>query len=1130
MNKKLIVNQSRVGQWLTLLLALLLLPVGVQAEDYGITIAGVAVTDANAEGVTGGGITGTITYTASTNTLTLNGATVTGVTSTNGCIVTSRSELKIAIIGENTLNCSADSCTTIRSTLQGGGALTFVKGGDHCSLTLKGGHAIRDFASVTVSSGLYWGDDYTYEMGTTNFGSGMSLRNPVGQETYSTEATNAFLNDAQPLGLTVGGVEVTSWNASNVMNDDLSEEGSYATVVFDATTNTLTLHYASLDMSNNPAMCPIESSIQDLKVKLKGYNQTTIADGSDQPHAFRYTGEEQTASLTLLQEADEWGSFGSLYANIEALGNLCRGYALTNQLHPAENETTGWEYGTDNDSGRFFVRYLEYYDIWIGSSRLTSSNRNGGHSGDINYTDEDHTLYLGGISYSFVVKSHLSNLTISLASNNDITNVIFEATTAVPTGTLTFKAKNNYAALNLYTEGDDPLTGFSTVNYEDRLFLTHNTGSQVDYYTVGSVDMPSMYTEEPEVGEGVIVGFEYDNDTYNVYYSIDYVDATMEDVTNALYDDDERILVAASPCTLTAYNQEKTGEQKKSPNVVGKYFGYLPNTQKVITDGTVQEMDIPAVAPAVEESDGITITYTSSNQDVATITEEDKLRLTGATGTTTITATIANYSPYYGTKALNVENEDRELDQLTLTVAVRQEPNYCFTDDATGQSSYPSGSTVSNLTFGLENTLPWLMGAPDGLAITYSTSNEDVATIDEEGHITLTGAGYVWIYASNEETDDYVAHTESIKLEIRPIDPQSLTQGAYYTGQKVTMTSTVPNGEMYYRYGTEDEKVKYTEPLTLAKGKWEIYFYTKCSSEDGEMWSNGNNHPTYYVYDELTFTPESGASSNDDIKVEIGNLPSSTPNATHVYYFFGDDDEDYTNDLLYDTTDKVNVAESTKVNAYIVVDGDSMQTYKTEPVEATYTVIPKTQLNISYAQNSRQWASYYADEKSLETPEGLQANIVTAVSETGVSVSPIDYIPQNVPILLKRTAQAVTEPIMAKAYQDEETADVSSNKLAGTAENKAVKTIEGNVYVLYNDGFTRATSGSIPAHRAYLVISDLDAGARLWIWDDEDATAIGSVRDNSVVTKGALYNLNGQRVSKPTKGLYISDGKKFVVK
>ena len=264
--------------------------------------------------------------------------------------------------------------------------------------------------------------------------------------------------------------------------------------------------------------------------------------------------------------------------------------------------------------------------------------------------------------------------------------------------------------------------------------------------------------------------------------------------------------------------------------------------------------------------------------------------------------------------------------------------------------------------------------------------------------------------------------------------------------------------------------------------------------------------------------------------ITLTNLPTLPENSTYypqLWYYLNEDSE---HAIQYTSiAQTIQLLESAKVCVYIL-DQDTDKILRSPTVEAEYELVPMTQLNISYAQNSRQWASYYADEKSLETPEGLQANIVTAVAAEGVTVSPIDYIPQNVPILLKRTAQEVTEPIMAKAYQDEETADVSSNKLAGTAENKAVKNIEGNVYVLYNDGFTRATSGSIPAHRAYLVISDVDAGARLWIWDDEDATRISTVGRGFATTSETLYNLNGQRVSQPSKGLYISNGKKRIVK
>jgi hypothetical protein len=418
------------------------------------------------------------------------------------------------------------------------------------------------------------------------------------------------------------------------------------------------------------------------------------------------------------------------------------------------------------------------------------------------------------------------------------------------------------------------------------------------------------------------------------------------------------------------------------------------------------------------------------------------------------------------------------------------------------------------------------------LAITYRSSDEATATIDQEGHITLTGAGHVWIYASNEETDDYVAHTDSIRLEIRPSDPQpSIEQGAYYAGQTLTLIPTVPNGEMYYQIGWSGEKVKYTEPIVLEKGKWVVSLYTLCTSDNEEMWSYGNVHPEFYVYDELTLSPESGAVSNDDIQVEVGNLPTTTeanPNEVHVYYFFGEDDGDDSNDLLYDELTKVNVSESTKVNAYIKVDGDSGYVYKTEPVEAEYTVMAKTELNISYANNSREWASYYAEEQSLETPEGLQPYIVTAAEGNALTVSAIDYIPQGVGVLLKRVTEDLPETILAKAYMGEET-EITGNLLKGTAAAKGVATETGSVYVLYNDGFTRAYKGSIPAHRAYLTLGSADGSARLMIWEGE-TTGVQEMEKCRNVENETFYNLNGQRIQHPAKGLYITNGKKVVIK
>ena len=152
---------------------------------------------------------------------------------------------------------------------------------------------------------------------------------------------------------------------------------------------------------------------------------------------------------------------------------------------------------------------------------------------------------------------------------------------------------------------------------------------------------------------------------------------------------------------------------------------------------------------------------------------------------------------------------------------------------------------------------------------------------------------------------------------------------------------------------------------------------------------------------------------------------------------------------------------------------------------------------------------------------------MTDVQKDGVSVAEIPFIPQGEGILLKRV-ENVEEPILAKAWMESDP-EAAENLLKGTAESKAISTISGNVYVLYNDGFTRAYKGSIPAHRSYLVMNG-DGEARLLIWEDEETTAIGQLHGNSDAAEDVFYNLNGQRVSKPTKGLYITKGKKYIVK
>lgn len=906
MSTKHLVNQPRTGRWLILLLALLTTPLGLRAQDsYGITVAGVEVTSDNASDILSEDQTnaGKVSYDAQTNTLALNGAYISGYTSTNGCITTNRSALNIAISGNNTLDCSGDSCTTIRSTRQNGGTLTFVKGGDHCSLTLKGGYAIHDFASVTVAEGLYWDEAYTYENGITHFGSGMSLRNPVGQETYSSEATNAVLSDAQPLGLTVGGVEVTSWNASNVMNDDLSEEGSYATVVFDATTNTLKLHYASLDMSNDPAMCPIESSIQDLKVKLKGYNRTTIADGSDQPHAFRYTGEEQTASLTLLQEADEWGSFGSLNASgVEELGNFCPGYTLTNEIREVGSEITGWEYSIEQGNVySLTISYTEYYDIWLGNARLTSSTRNGGHSGDINYNDENHTLHLGGIHYSFVVKSKMPALTIELANNNDISGVVFEPTDEVTSGTLTFsKCADSEASENMVSMSDanGAIVGFSSVTVESPMIIAiPATAPEVwDANTKQAIISDATYYDLKVNGEWVtsanannVTGGTNDFDRPQVTYNPETNTLTLDNASISyegnvidfgvanlkvnfvgesnitVYGNGDVVFnstVANNTITFTTSATEPgslsmSTLQNPVANATASYENGLCSWANGDTK-FIKQLYVPYLSVVIDDSQYVLNIASSDNPDGtkhyysidyadASIADVPDTEAQAETGVNLLGAcTVTAYAKYGDYQSMNAVGKLFGFERSTVDV--------------------PAGSSVD-----IPAVVPAIAEA-DGLTISYSpdTSENDPMAYASNGKInagnqmgTTSIQGMLNVgttepaYKVLNEANDYVLGEITVNVvPVAPtVDPEE--DGTYSTNTKVTMFSDYVYNDpqtaaiKYYLNDAQSEQLTYQdEPLSF-EGDVTIHAWVEVQDP-----TNATVHKSEEVVRTYTFKPE----------------------------------------------------------------------------------------------------------------------------------------------------------------------------------------------------------------------------------------------------------------------------------
>ncbi len=174
--------------------------------------------------------------------------------------------------------------------------------------------------------------------------------------------------------------------------------------------------------------------------------------------------------------------------------------------------------------------------------------------------------------------------------------------------------------------------------------------------------------------------------------------------------------------------------------------------------------------------------------------------------------------------------------------------------------------------------------------------------------------------------------------------------------------------------------------------------------------------------------------------------------------------------------------------------------------------------------NASGYKTFVAGE-DFKLPEGLQAYIVSTVDNKEGTAKLTEVTSQNIkantPYILKGTAK---QTYTLTTTTTEATAP-AGNKLEVSDD----KTTSG-VYVLatHEDvtAFYKWDGGLLGSGRVYLPAT---SSARQIIFFDEEATGIADVKSETA-TDNRCYNLNGQRVAQPQKGLYIVNGKKIIKK
>ena len=172
-------------------------------------------------------------------------------------------------------------------------------------------------------------------------------------------------------------------------------------------------------------------------------------------------------------------------------------------------------------------------------------------------------------------------------------------------------------------------------------------------------------------------------------------------------------------------------------------------------------------------------------------------------------------------------------------------------------------------------------------------------------------------------------------------------------------------------------------------------------------------------------------------------------------------------------------------------------------------------------------SAYDLDFSSAEEQESVPvvAYAISNIKKTSVTLTPHDAAPAGVGMILKgKPGSTYSIPVTTSVVG-------FANELSAAVNATAVEA--SSVYAV-SDGKLKLFIGTeVPAGKAYLLASKVHAeahGLTLDFDEDGETTGIAEISSKKGLLDGDFYDLSGRKVAQPTKGLYIMNGKKVIIK
>jgi len=311
-----------------------------------------------------------------------------------------------------------------------------------------------------------------------------------------------------------------------------------------------------------------------------------------------------------------------------------------------------------------------------------------------------------------------------------------------------------------------------------------------------------------------------------------------------------------------------------------------------------------------------------------------------------------------------------------------------------------------------------------------------------------------------------------------------------------------------------------------------------------------DNNWTSSVTNNMTVSLDKNEFTYEFSRSQLSNVSSIYFRFKHVENVYFCEDGVYKNDWtqLYPETNNTLVSIATPITEYHQGVSDNSWELNIPSYDFTKIVITAKYYN----ENGYRWKitadAYISPLLSKEygtfsvavpldfsKATGLTAYYASAVNGSTVTMTKLDgAVAKNTGLLLKKAEGDISIPVAATG-----TDLSSSNSLKyGTGDNVSSDNIY-NRYVLATQSgvqnfYKLSTTGNIvPTGKAYLEIPATTSAPSLSIDIDGETTGIEVINAEMSETgtaKGQAFDLSGRRIAEPTKGVYIMNGKKMIVK